>query len=100
MISILSKIALVIFGESGFLVATGFGSLIGLDAVMINTATLVGTTIETSLAMIAFLLANAVNLTAKSFYSFFMGNKEFALKFSFSMGIIVITSLLAFIAFV
>ena len=89
-----SKITLSLYGSSGFFVATGFGALIGLDAVMINTATLAGGTISYQTAGLAFILANAVNLFGKSFYSFLMGKKEFAVKFFISMLLIVISSLL------
>lgn len=91
-ISIISKIALELFGNSGFLAATGIGSLIGLDAVMINTAQLAGKQIDFQLAGWAFILANAVNLTAKALYSFTMGKKEFAVKFLISMVGIILAS--------
>lgn len=92
-ISIISKIALELFGHSGFLAATGIGSLIGLDAVMINTAQLAGRHIDFQLAAWAFILANGVNLIAKSLYSFTMGKKEFAIKFLLSMTAIIIASM-------
>lgn len=91
-ISVISKIALDLFGNSGFLIATGIGSLIGLDAVMINTAQLAGNQIDYQLAAMAFILANAVNLIAKSLYSFTMGKKEFAVKFLVSVITIIIAS--------
>lgn len=88
-ISIVSKIALSFFGNSGFLVATGIGAVIGLDAVMINTAQLADKQIDYDLASIAFILANAVNLIGKSLYSFTMGKKEFAIKFLISVILII-----------
>jgi uncharacterized membrane protein (DUF4010 family) len=93
-ISIFSKITLELFGNNGFFIATGIGSLIGLDAVMINTATLAGNQIDYRVAAFGFILANAVNLFGKSFYSFAMGKKEFAVKFLISMIVIVAASLL------
>lgn len=93
-ISVISKITLEIFGNSGFFIATAVGSLIGLDAVMINTATLAGNQIDYQVAGFAFILANAVNLFGKVSYSFAMGKKEFAMKFLLSMVIIVVASLL------
>lgn len=92
-ISIISKIALEFFGDSGFLITTGIGALVGLDAVMINTAQLAGSTIELTLAAIAFILANAVNLFGKAFYSFLQGNREFAVKLFISFVIIIAGSL-------
>jgi uncharacterized membrane protein (DUF4010 family) len=93
-ISIISKITLELYGSNGFFVATGIGALLGLDAVMINTAQLAGGQINYQVAGFAFILANAVNLFGKSFYSFLMGKKEFAAKFFVSMLFIVISSLL------
>lgn len=93
-ISIISKISLELIGSSGLLTTTAIGALIGLDAVMINTAQLAGNRIDLSLAVNAFLLANAVNLTAKSAYAFVNGKKEFASKFLMSMLIIIAASVL------
>lgn len=92
-ISIVSKIALEFFGDTGFLAATGIGSLVGLDAVMINTAQLAGKNIDFTLAAFAFILANAINLFGKSFYSFVQGKREFAVKFFVSVLIIIGASL-------
>lgn len=92
-ISVVSKIALAFFGNSGFLITTGIGALVGLDAVMINTAQLAGNGIDYVLAGIAFIIANAVNLFGKTFYSYLQGSKEFAVKFLISVLIIIIASL-------
>lgn len=94
LISIISKIALEFFGNNGFLAATGIGALIGLDAVMINTAQLVGKNIDTQLGVFAFILANFVNLAGKTAYSYAMGTREFAIKFGISMAIVIGVSLL------
>lgn len=96
-ISIISKIALAFFGNSGFLITTAIGALVGLDAVMINTAQLAGNNIDYALGAIAFILANAVNLFGKSFFSFLQGKKEFAVKFFISVLIIIIASLIGLI---
>ena len=92
-ITIVANIALTFFGDAAFLVTTAIGSLIGLDAVMITTAGFAGSTISFQLAVLAFIVANAVNLLAKSVYSFLQGKKEFAVKFSLSVGIIITLSL-------
>ena len=92
-ITIVSKLALEFFGNSGFLLTTALGALAGLDAVMINTAQLAGKTIDARLGVIAFLLANAINLSAKSVYSFLQGNRSFAMQLTAGMVIIIITSL-------
>ena len=67
--------------------------MVGLDAVMINTAQIAGNAIDFKLAILAFILANFVNLAAKVIYSFLQGKKEFAVKFSISMGVIILASL-------
>jgi len=95
-ISIISQVALILFGNSGFLVATALGAIIGLDAVMINTAQLVGVNITISTAILAFIIANAVNIGAKTFYSYTAGAKLFTLKFGISMAAVIAASILGF----
>lgn len=97
LISTLSKIALEFFGNNGFLAATGIGALIGLDAVMINTANLAGRSIDTQLAVLAFILANFVNLAGKTVYSFAQGSREFTVKFAISMSLVIAASLVGFL---
>lgn len=97
LISIFTQVALILFGDSGFLIATAFGAIIGLDAVMINTAQLVGGTISISTGILAFVIANAVNIGAKTFYSYTAGAKTFTLKFGISMGAVVIASLIGYL---
>lgn len=95
LISIVSKIALQFFGTGGFLVTTGLGALTGIDAVVINTAQLSGSVIGVGLGVWALILANSVNLVAKSVYSFMQGSREFAFKLSVSMVIIIAASITA-----
>jgi uncharacterized membrane protein (DUF4010 family) len=92
-INIVSKLSLLFLGNSGFLATTAIGALAGLDAVMINTAELAGRTIDHRLGVIAFLTANAVNLIAKSVYSFFQGERSFARQISLSFFIIILSSI-------
>lgn len=91
-ISLVSKIALSFFGSSGFLVATGIGALIGLDAVIINTAQLAGKSVAIYIAVIGFLIANSANLLGKSFYSYLQGSTAFAKKFFLSVLAIITAS--------
>ena len=92
-INIISKVALEFFGTGGFLLTTALGSLTGVDAVVINTAQLAGNRIDMNLAVWALILANAVNLSAKSVYSYLQGSREFAIKFFLSMLLIIVTSI-------
>jgi uncharacterized membrane protein (DUF4010 family) len=94
-INIASKIALELFGTGGFLATTAIGSLTGIDAVVINTAQLAGSRIDLGLGVWALILANGVNLLAKSVYSFMQGDKKFAVKLTISMVIIIAASITA-----
>ncbi len=94
MVSIVSKIAYIYFGETGFLFASGLAALTGIDAVMINTASLAGRSIEFQLGLWAFVLANGVNLLSKSVYSFLLGSREFGIKLTLSMLALIGASLL------
>ncbi|MDQ3239616.1 MAG: MgtC/SapB family protein [bacterium] len=69
-IRFVSKIASSMFGDTGFLVTSALASVTGVDAVMINTAEQVGSTLSLNTAFTAFVLVNTVNLFSKIFYSF------------------------------
>ncbi len=96
-ISVVSKLALALIGETGFLITTGVGAVAGLDAVLINASQLAGKTISTNTAVWAFVIANAVNLIAKIFYSYTQGSKFFVSRFALSVGIIILISFTAFL---
>ncbi len=95
-ISIFSKILFVFFGDRGFLLATALGSFAGIDAVMINTAELAGSTIPLQTGFLAFILANTVNFLSKIGYSFLDGSKEFTRKLGNVFLILIIASFLYF----
>ncbi len=95
-INILSKLSLVFFGNNGFLVTSGLGALAGIDAVVISASELSGRIIDSNLAILGILIANAVNLSAKTFYAYSSGAKNFAYKFGASTIFIVASSLGAF----
>lgn len=92
-ISIFSKLALVIFGNAGFLITSGLGAVAGIDAVLINAGQLAGKTISFDIAVWAFIIANAVNLIAKIFYSFNQGSPFFVRRFGVSVAVIILVSL-------
>lgn len=94
-INLVSKIAIEFLGTGGFFATTGIGALTGVDAVVINTAQLVGSRIDIITGVWALLLANTVNLLAKSVYSFVQGSRAFAIRFFISMLVIIIASLIA-----
>ena len=68
------------------------GAIAGLDAVMINTAELTGKAVDVQLGIIAFIIANAVNLITKTAYSFANGSPDFARKLAFSLAAIIVAS--------
>lgn len=92
LVNIVSKVALELFGNTGFLIASAMGALPGIDAVVINTASLAGSQVSFGVAVWALILINSVNLLAKSVYSFLQGSKAFAFQFFISMLIIISVS--------
>lgn len=85
MIKIITKICLIEFGQSGFIISSVIASFAGIDAIMVTLAEMAGNTITFKFAFITFLLINATNLLSKSLYSYLQGNKEFAWKFLLSI---------------
>jgi uncharacterized membrane protein (DUF4010 family) len=85
---------LAIFGESGFLTTSAIASLTGVDAVTINIAELAGSIISYKLAVMTLILVNAINLISKSVFSFLQGSREFAMKFSFGVAIMILSSMI------
>lgn len=92
-IKFLSSLALLLFGSSGFFLTIALGAIPGLDAVLITIAQNAGHTISFQSALIAFIIANAVNLSVKSLLSFLQGGREFALKFTISAFVILLIGL-------
>ena len=95
MIKLITKTSLLFFGNSGFLASNILGALTGLDAVTINIAELAGKTISFQTGIVAVVLANTVNLISKVMYTFIQGSREFAFKFSASMGVVIFASFLS-----
>jgi uncharacterized membrane protein (DUF4010 family) len=94
-----SNVALAVLGNSGVYVTSALGALVGIDAVTINTADLVSrNAIDIKTAIIALLIANAVNLFAKTFYAYTQGSIAFTVRFGMSVLVIIVASVLGFIA--
>lgn len=91
-IKLISKIAIELFGETGFLATAAIAGFTGIDATSITIAELSRSTITPFIAVLAFLIVNAVNLLAKTFYIFLQGSKEFTIKFGVSVAIIIALS--------
>jgi uncharacterized membrane protein (DUF4010 family) len=96
-IKLITKICLILFGQSGFVVSSIIASLAGLDAVLVNLAEMAGVAITFKFATITFLLVNATNLMSKSVFSYLQGNCKFALNFFLSSLVIIAGSFVGFI---
>ncbi len=94
MVKIGTKICLILFGQSGFIISSVIASFAGIDAIMVNLADMAGTTITFKFAFITFILVNATNLLSKTLYSFLQGKRKFAMSFLFSALAIIAASTL------
>lgn len=92
-IKIFTKLCLILFGQSGFIISSVIASFAGLDAIIVNLADMAGNAITFRFAFITFMMVNATNLLSKSLYSYLQGNRKFALKFFISAIIIALSSL-------
>jgi uncharacterized membrane protein (DUF4010 family) len=93
-IKIFTKVCLIVFGQSGFIISSVIASFAGIDAIIVNLADMAGHTITFTFAFVTFLVINATNLLSKSLYSYLQGNSRFALKFFISVLIIAAVSTL------
>ena len=91
-IKIVTKICLIVFGQSGFIISSVIASFAGIDAIIVNLADMAGHTITLKFAFITFPVINATNLLSKSLYSYLQGSKMFALKFLASVLVIILAS--------
>ncbi len=91
-VKIITKICLVFFGQSGFIVSSIIASFAGLDAIIVTLAEMAGTTITIKFALLVFLLVNATNLFSKTVYSYLQGSKKFSIRFLISAIIIIAAS--------
>ncbi len=99
-IKVVTKVCLVIFGQGGFLFSSMLASLVGLDAILINLADNAGKTIVLPTALLVFILVNATNLVSKSVYAVIQGSREFSLRLSIAMGIIILSSFLGYMVLI
>ena len=88
-IKIFTKVSLIIFGHSGFVISSVIASLAGIDAIIANLADMAGKSISLEFGLITFLLVNATNLLSKSVYSFVQGDRKFAIRFLISVIIVM-----------
>ncbi|MBP6859241.1 MAG: MgtC/SapB family protein [Candidatus Magasanikbacteria bacterium] len=91
-VKIITKVSLLVFGKSGFVISSVIASLAGLDAILVNLADMAGHSITFEFAFITFILVNATNLISKTVYSYLQGTKQFAFKFFISALVIIFSS--------
>jgi uncharacterized membrane protein (DUF4010 family) len=91
-VKIVTKICLILFGQSGFVISSVIASFAGIDAIVVNLAEMAGQTLTLKFAALTFLIVSATNLASKSLYSFLQGNKKFATRFLGSMVVITACS--------
>lgn len=96
-VKFVTKICLILFGNSGFIISSVIASFAGIDAIVLNLADMAGRTISFQTAIFTFCLVNATNLLTKTGYSFAQGSRAFAWRFLASALIIIIASLITLI---
>jgi uncharacterized membrane protein (DUF4010 family) len=93
-IKIVTKIMLMLFGASGFIISAVLSSFVGIDAIMVTLADMAGQSITFRFALITFLIINATNLLSKSFYAWLQGKRSFTYKFLISAIVIALSGAL------
>ena len=93
-IKIFTKICLILFGQSGFIISSVIASFAGIDAIIVTLADMAGTTITFRFALLTFLTVNATNLLSKSLYSYLQGKRSFAVKFFISAVVIALSGMI------
>lgn len=83
-VKLVTKICLILFGQSGFVISSVIASFAGIDAIMVNLADMAGGAITFKFAFLTFIMVNATNLFSKTMYSFMQGTKKFAFRFMIS----------------
>jgi len=89
-IKIFTKVCLIVFGQSGFIISSIIASFAGIDAIIVNLAEMAGKTITFQFAFATFIIINTTNLISKSVYSYLQGDKKFAWKFLLSVLLIAL----------
>ncbi|MEK7584780.1 MAG: DUF4010 domain-containing protein [Patescibacteria group bacterium] len=92
LVKLITRICLVLFGQSGFVISSIIASFAGIDAIVISLADMAGKSITFEFALLTFLLVNATNLISKSIYSFVQGKRQFALLFLGAIAVIITLS--------
>lgn len=91
-IKLITKVCLLVFGQSGFIISSVIASFAGLDAIIVTLAEMAGSVITFKFALLVFLLVNATNVASKVVYAYLQGSKKFAGRFFVSALVIVLMS--------
>lgn len=96
-VKLVTKVCLVFFGQSGFIISSIIASFAGIDAIVLNLADMAGGAITFETALLTFVLVNATNLLSKTVYAFTQGNKQFGIRFMIASACIVAASFVGFL---
>lgn len=96
-VKIVTSLSLIFLGKAGFVAGSVIASFAGVDAILINLAGMAGTKITFGFALLTFILVNATNLLAKSFYCYLQGTRAFTFRFLAAMLIVIASSFVGFL---
>ena len=96
-VKIVTKVCLIVFGQSGFIISSVIASFAGIDAIVINLADMAGGAITLQMALLTFLLVNATNLISKAIYVFAQAKRKFAWHFAIAILIVIVSSFIGLI---
>jgi uncharacterized membrane protein (DUF4010 family) len=91
-VKLLTKVCLILFGKSGFIISSIIASFVGMDAIIITLAEMAGVAFTFKFAVLTFLLVNATNLISKMVYSYIQGSRNFAFRFIAAISVVAIAS--------
>lgn len=100
LVGLITKSALELFGQTGFMLSSVIASLSGIDAVVVNLAEMAGKVITPESALFTLLCVNATNLLSKSGYAFIQAKKDFSVKLFFSLITVIIVSFIGYIVLI
>ena len=93
-VQIVTQVALIVFGDTGFVVSTLIASMSGLDAVSINTANSVPTVVPLVLGSVILITATIANLVGKSLVALFAATTYFTKRLSLFFALISICGII------
>jgi len=95
-VRLVTKSALLLFGQTGFLFTSILASFAGLDAVLINLAEQANAAVSTDAALLTLLFVISTNMLAKIIYSIPQAKKEFTLKLTAASVAVIASGFVAY----